>query len=221
MGIDFVYLLYKIQKTTNMKLQTLLIFLFFANFFCPKAVFCQKMQTVRQDTAQTYTVQKGDNLSRISQKFGKKMPDLMKWNSLETAENIKIGQKIWLIEPPTKLSVISSPQPKPTNQDLSYLDAEIRKEKPKKGVTRQAGMAEMIPDTDSNLKLALHKSAPAGTYLRVYNEGTRRGVTVKVIGKLPAIDIEKSILVKLSRSACQSLGAVNQHFPVIVLFEKK
>lgn len=201
-----------------------LFFLFFILFFYSETIFCQNLQAIPQDSTkkiQTYTVQKGDNLSRISQKFGKKMPDLMKWNSLETAENIKIGQKIWLIEPPTKLNIISAPQPKPTNQDLSYLDAEIRKEKPKKGVTRQAGMAEMIPNTDSNLKLALHKTAPAGTYIRVYNEGTRRGVTVKVIGKLSALDIEKSIIVKLSRSACQSLGAVNQHFPVIVLFEKK
>jgi nucleoid-associated protein YgaU len=50
----------------------------------------------RQDT-QTYTVQPGDNLSKISKRFygdANKYPQIVKANNLEDPDKIKVGQQL-------------------------------------------------------------------------------------------------------------------------------
>jgi rare lipoprotein A (peptidoglycan hydrolase) len=50
----------------------------------------------------------------------------------------------------------------------------------------QNGLAELIEGTEGNRKyLALHRTAPVGTILKVRNEMNNREVFVRVMGKLP------------------------------------
>ncbi len=46
----------------------------------------------------THTVGQGENLFRISQKYGVKVEDIKKWNSL-SSDNIRVGQKLIIIKP--------------------------------------------------------------------------------------------------------------------------
>ncbi|MBD1395812.1 LysM peptidoglycan-binding domain-containing protein [Pontibacter sp. JH31] len=79
----------------------------------------------------------------------------------------------------------------------------------------ESGMAEMIdPKADTNKYLALHKSAPVGTIMQVKNTMNDQVVYVRVIGKLPDTGANDKVVVRLSKKACQKLGAVDQKFRV-------
>lgn len=79
----------------------------------------------------------------------------------------------------------------------------------------ETGMAEMIdPKADTNKYLALHKSAPVGTIMQVKNAMNDQVVYVRVIGKLPNTSENNNVVVRLSKKACQKLGAIDQKFRV-------
>ncbi|RNI22551.1 LysM peptidoglycan-binding domain-containing protein [Rufibacter latericius] len=83
----------------------------------------------------------------------------------------------------------------------------------------ESGMAEQIDTrTDANKFLALHKSAPVGTIMAVKNPMNDQTVYVRVIGKLPDTGDNDKVVVKLSRKACQQIGAVDKRFRVEVSY---
>ncbi|MFB9862498.1 LysM peptidoglycan-binding domain-containing protein [Rufibacter immobilis] len=83
----------------------------------------------------------------------------------------------------------------------------------------ESGMAEQIEQrSDANKFLALHKTAPVGTIMAVKNPMNDQTVYVRVIGKLPATGENDKVLVKLSKKACQQIGAVDKRFRVEVSY---
>lgn len=85
----------------------------------------------------------------------------------------------------------------------------------------EAGVAELIEGTEGNRKyLALHRTAPVGTILKVRNEMNNREVFVRVMGKLPDNAINNKVLIKISRSAYDRLGAIDPKFRVELTYYK-
>ena len=85
----------------------------------------------------------------------------------------------------------------------------------------EAGVAELIEGTEGNRKyLALHRSAPVGTILKVRNEMNNREVFVRVMGKLPESAVNDKLIIKLSRSAYDRLGAIDPRFRVELTYYK-
>lgn len=146
--------------------------------------------------------------------------------------------------------VVSSqknPTPTPTesvpvkqNQSQSSIPSETKKEQPvvhetqppaqpirisesvKNGSeTIEAGLAELIDGTEGNRKyLALHRTAPVGTILKVRNEMNNREVFVRVMGKLPDTALTNKLIIRISKSAYDRLGAIDQRFRVEVTYYK-
>ena len=85
----------------------------------------------------------------------------------------------------------------------------------------EGGLAELIEGTEGNRKyLALHRSAPMGTILKVRNEMNNREVFVRVMGKLPDTAMTDKLIIKISRSAYDRLGAIDPRFRVEVTYYK-
>ena len=85
----------------------------------------------------------------------------------------------------------------------------------------EAGVAELIEGTDGNRKyLALHRTAPLGTILKVRNEMNNREVFVRVMGKLPDTAMTEKLIIKVSKSAYDRLGAIDPRFRVEVTYYK-
>jgi LysM repeat protein len=85
----------------------------------------------------------------------------------------------------------------------------------------EAGLAELIEGTEGNRKyLALHRTAPVGTILKVRNELNNREVFVRVMGKLQDTAPNSKLILKLSRSAYDRLGAIDPRFRVEVTYYK-
>ncbi|WP_276365700.1 LysM peptidoglycan-binding domain-containing protein [Chryseolinea sp. H1M3-3] len=85
----------------------------------------------------------------------------------------------------------------------------------------QTGLAELIEGTDGNRKyLALHRNAPVGTIMKVRNEMNNREVFVRVMGKLPDTAVNDKLVIKISKSAYDRLGAIDSRFRVEVTYYK-
>jgi LysM repeat protein len=83
------------------------------------------------------------------------------------------------------------------------------------------GLAELIEGTDGNRKyLALHRTAPVGTILKVKNEMNNREVFVRVMGKLPDTALTSKLVIRISKSAYDRLGAIDPRFRVEVTYYK-
>ncbi|HTE33962.1 MAG TPA: LysM peptidoglycan-binding domain-containing protein, partial [Chryseolinea sp.] len=85
----------------------------------------------------------------------------------------------------------------------------------------QSGLAELIEGTEGNRKyLALHRTAPVGTILKVKNEMNNREVFVRVMGKLPETALTDKLVIRISKSAYDRLGAIDPRFRVEVTYYK-
>lgn len=85
----------------------------------------------------------------------------------------------------------------------------------------ETGIAELIEGTEGNRKyLALHRTAPIGTILKVKNEMNNREVFVRVMGKLPDTAFTDKLVIKISKSAYDRLGAIDPRFRVEVTYYK-
>lgn len=85
----------------------------------------------------------------------------------------------------------------------------------------QTGLAELIEGTSGNRKyLALHRTAPVGTIMKVRNEMNNREVFVRVMGKLPETAVNDKLVIKISKSAYDRLGAIDPRFRVEVTYYK-
>lgn len=82
----------------------------------------------------------------------------------------------------------------------------------------ESGTATLIEGTDGNRKyLAQHKTAKAGTIMKVRNEATKREVFVRVIGPLTTDD---GSIIKISKSAYDRIGASDAKFNVELIYYK-
>ncbi len=148
-----------------------------------------------------HIVQEGETLSKIAVRYGLKLGDLMTWNQLKS-NLLQVNQKLALSE---AARVASATLEAPKGSGI---------------FVREKGMGQMISGANVPMMVALHRKAPIGSVLRVYNPSSGAVVFAKVIGKLPDLDSEKKVMVKLSRSACRSVGIINEQFPIEVTYEK-
>lgn len=82
-----------------------------------------------------------------------------------------------------------------------------------------SGVAELIEGSANTRKyLALHRTANIGTIMKVKNEMNGQKVFVRVLGKLPDTDINKNVLIKISKAAYNRLGAIDPKFRVSISY---
>jgi LysM repeat protein len=149
--------------------------------------------------AKFHLIKDNESLYKIAFMYNIHVDSLKKWNHLEDNQ-IKTNEK--LIVGYTS----SSNEPYIPNSGAN--------------ITHETGMGQMITGAKTELKLALHRKLPIGSYIRVFNESSGASVTVRVIGKIPNIDADEKVIIKLSQAACKSLGVVNERFPVTLAYEK-
>ncbi len=104
--------------------------------------------------------------------------------------------------------VNTNPRPRPRKSGTSGFNKVV-----------ELGFAEVIKtEKDSKKWLALHRTAPIGTILRVKNEMNNLWVFVRVVGVLPETSVNDKVLIKISKTAYDKLGAINNRFPVEISY---
>ena len=78
----------------------------------------------------------------------------------------------------------------------------------------EKGVASWIDDNDINPSkfYALHRTAPAGTIIKVTNRMNNKHVFVKVVGVLPNTGDNSNITIKLSKAAAMKLDVIDARF---------
>jgi len=169
-----------------------------------------------------HVVKKSETLYAIAKKYGMSVTELKNYNAL-TVNSLEVGQKLKI----PKRNVIQNP-------DLIEADpnavGEVTSSKGTADVkvsTRnntylnstdyvENGVAGWINDKNlnPNKSIALHKTAPIGTIMRVTNLMNNRSIYVKVVGTLPETGDNENTIIVLSKAAVKMLGATESKFRV-------
>jgi LysM repeat protein len=196
-----------------------------------------------------HTVAAKETMFSISRQYGITVQQLQSWNNL-TGNELNIGQELLVAPPSGEVpkqntSTTQNTQTTPTAQSTPPpVVVEPKKDEPVQTSTQtkpapkeqtirisesvknsdevlQTGLAELIEGTSGNRKyLALHRNAPVGTIMKIRNEMNNREVFVRVMGKLPDTALNDKLVIKISKSAYDRLGAIDPRFRVEVTYYK-
>jgi len=191
-----------------------------------------------------HIVEEKQTLFAISKEYGVSIEDLQNWNKLDGA-SISIGQRLLVeqgvetIEDPivvseivieeqkegesdtasTPVTIVEEPEVIPIDADnvLEFNTRTVKEGDLEK--VFEEGMAMVIANTtDTKKYLALHRTADVGTVMKVKNMMNDLAIYVRVVGKLPDTGDNSKVLLKLSRTAYERLGASDRQFPVEVSY---
>lgn len=171
-----------------------------------------------------YNVGASETMYSIARRFGVSVDDLKKFNNL-ASDLVREGQTLKIPDGP-----LPTPQPLVSNEpEPTFLPAERPKtisaedfkanqygirEKSEKGV----GVWMENLETKNNTNLALHRTAPVGTILKITNPITNSVTYAKVVGKFADNSETKDAIVVLSRSAAKFVGANDKRFVVEIAY---
>ena len=182
-----------------------------------------------------HTVDTKETLYSIAARYGVTVQQVKDWNNL-TSNELKIGQQLRIEAPGEAVkqeantvaqntlpvaTTASQTQNVPVKTEVVQ-PTTIRISESRNGdEILESGIAELIEGTEANRKyLALHRTAPVGTILKVKNEMNNREVFVRVMGKLPDAASTDKVIIKISKSAYDRLGAIDPKFRVQVTYYK-
>jgi LysM repeat protein len=157
--------------------------------------------------AKEYTVKPGETLYSISRNYGIALEQLRNLNGLKD-NNIKSGQTLILSKSENliaKSGVLENSKktfpPKAEKTGVTVVPNAPMGER-----VVESGLAQVInTGRKSNKHLALHRTAPVGSLMKITNEATGDKVIVKVIGPLPLTGENENILVRISPTAYNKL----------------
>lgn len=167
-----------------------------------------------------YVVGKKETLYAISKRFDIGVQEIKAYNGL-SGENIKEGQKLKIPnndyvaptpieEPPTR----EEPEPEsiaetPPATEISANRYGI-KERNERGIgVWIEGLAQ-----EGKSNLALHKTAPIGTVLKITNPMTKKVTFAKVVGGFAENMDTQNAIVVISKSTAHHIGALDRRFQI-------
>jgi len=180
-----------------------------------------------------HTVAAKESLYSIGRLYGISVQQLKEWNGIEGSE-LKIGQTLFVSQPMYGKDTEVKTNQNQVTEVKEPVNIQRQESKPLQESTitisekvigsdevKEGGLAELIEGTEGNRKyLALHRTAKVGTILKVRNELNNREVFVRVAGPLPNTGINTNVVIKISKSAYDRLGAIDQRFRVEVTYYK-
>jgi LysM repeat protein len=208
----------------------------------------QPQQQQQQSVKMTHTVGAGETLYSISKTYNVPVDKIKEWNGLQGNE-LKVSQVIYVAQPmfspatttqtTTQPTTTQATQPAvtptttspttvsttttPTTTQSASAGSPVKISESVLGTdeVHELGLAELIEGTEGNRKyLALHRTAKPGSILKVRNELNNREVFVRVAGQLPNTGVNDKLVIKISKSAFDRLGGVDEKFRVEVTYYK-
>lgn len=190
---------------------------------------------VSNGTVTEYKVSAGETLYAISKRFNVKVEDIIAQNNLRS-NNLTPGQVLQIksavatVAPAVTAAPVVVQQTTvlpPAKRDSTNLTAqsdsaaaERRLPANRYGITErnEKGVATYMDDAglglDPNKKLVLHRTAPVGTVLKITNPMTNRTTFAKVVGRFTDNESTKDVIIVLTKSAADALGALDKRFQV-------
>jgi LysM repeat protein len=195
----------------------------------PAAVATRPAEVPREmkEVKTAHVVEPGETLFSISKKYSVSVQQLRDWNNL-TGNELKVGQSLYLTQPMYQTApataatpMVTTPAVVPAKPAESTSTVKINQTLISTDEVKESGLAEAIEGTEGNRKyLAFHRTAKVGSILKVKNELNNREVFVRVAGMLPDTGNNDKVVIKISKSAYDRLGAIDARFRVEVTYYK-
>lgn len=185
-----------------------------------------------------HRVEDKETLFSISKMYGVTVQELKDWNGI-IGNDLKVGQLLVILPATSNTTAANTAVVNPTVtpkevkpeevKQVTTVKEEVKPETPTRiyeGVrgsdeVKEGGLAELIEGTEGNRKyLALHRTAKVGSIVKVRNELNNREVFVRIVGPLPDTGVNDKLVVKISKSAYDRLGAIDPKFRVEVTYYK-
>ena len=141
---------------------------------------------------------------------GKKVPEAIKKTEIKKTEPKKTDSK------KTDKTAKSKNENKKVTKEEPIVELPKVPGNASKRIVTENGMGTWVDDGSikTEVSLAMHKSAPAGTIIKLTNPMNNKVKYVKVVGSLPDIDENKNILIKISKNTADELGIIDKNFRV-------
>jgi len=180
------------------------------------------------DVLTSYKVGKSETLYAISRRFNTTVDEIKKLNNL-TSNSIGEGLLLKIpnsvavppvvetpaIELPVVVDTPEVDEPTGSGRELNFEPSRYGiREKKEKGIAVWMDNLE----TKEKSNLALHKTAPIGTILKITNPMTKSVTYAKVVGKFTDNADNQDAIVILSKSAASYIGALDRRFLIEIAY---
>ncbi|MGY3212817.1 DPBB and LysM peptidoglycan-binding domain-containing protein [Mucilaginibacter sp. HD30] len=201
------------------------------------SVVAQNAPVVSQTTTPTvtadanlmqYKVSAGETMYSIAKRFNTTVEDIVKLNNL-TSSNAVSGQSLKI-----KMNSANVPVPVPVappivvkTDSFSYSSPQDSMNAVKFGANKfglyekaEKGIAVSITEEglDPSKKLALHRTAPVGTVIKITNPMTGKTTFAKVVGRFTDSESTKDAIIVVTKNVADSIGALDKRVHVNISY---
>lgn len=178
---------------------------------------------------QQYKVSAGETLYSIAKRFNSTVEDITKINALEST-TLSAGQilKVKINSANTPPPAVVPPPVVATKRDsVVYSNAQDSLNAVKFGANKfglfeksEKGIAVSITEDglDASKKLALHRTAPIGTVIKITNPMTGRTTFAKVVGRFTDSEATKDAIIVVTKNVSDSIGALDKRVHVNISY---
>ncbi len=167
-----------------------------------------------------YKVGRGETLYNISKRFQVSVAQLVQFNNLKNEQDIKVGQVLNIPQ--------GNIQPVVSEEPVEEAIAETVEAEPSRNVPgsryglrqvdeRGVGVWMEGLNSDGNM-LALHKTAPVGTVIKITNPMTQKTTFAKVVGKYNDNSNTRDAIIVISKATANLLGILDKRFLINISY---
>ena len=178
-----------------------------------------QVQSAVNDNIIEYKVGRKDHLYSIAKRFNTTIETIKELNNLKS-ENLSVGQ-ILKIRQGYSIPVIEV-VPATTSTETSDEEESEKLQIPmgRLGLSERTERGVAVWITDENLDgtkmMALHRTAPIGTVVKITNPMTDRVTFAKVVGKFTENESTKDVILVVTKATAELLGALDKRFQVTI-----
>ncbi|MXV15524.1 septal ring lytic transglycosylase RlpA family protein [Hufsiella ginkgonis] len=181
-----------------------------------------------------YKVGPKETLYAISKRFNTTVEDLSELNNLKD-NNLVVGQVLKVrqqapgqaVAPEEKKAPVVTPAPVQNEPktviappDTNTVDAKLKQNKYGLREHDERGVGVWIADEnlDGSKMLALHRSVPPGTVIKVTNPMTGISAYVKVLGKFTENETTKDVIIVITKAVADRIGILDKRFQITIVY---
>jgi len=180
---------------------------------------------------QQYKVSSGETLYAIAKRFNTTVDDIVKLNNLPNTNTtpgqlLKVKLNSANVPAPVPVPVVTAPIVVKTDS-FSYSSPQDSMNAVKFGANRyglfeksEKGVAVSMTEEglDPSKKLALHRTAPVGTVIKITNPMTGKTTFAKVVGRFTDSEATKDAIIVVTKNVADSIGALDKRVHVNISY---
>jgi len=177
---------------------------------------------VNDDKSIQYRVGAGETLYTIAKRFQVSVAQIVQKNKLKNEQDIKAGQTIYIPQGAPTQRVEEQPE------EPIEIEVEVAEEKQKALPSNRYGLRQVDEkgvgvwmdglNAEGGNMLALHKTAPIGTVVKITNPMTQKTTFAKIVGKYTDNSNTRDAVIVISKATANLLGILDKRFLINISY---